>query len=482
LFVVERDGARYFTRDGSFRQNEDQDLVTINGERLMGFGVDEAYNVIEGALAPVNIPTGAMTIAEETDNVRLSGNLDASGDLSMEGSVHTLMGTEDDGLRLISTATVAPADPANVLETSSLLLEIEDPDQPGSDLPLFGDGQQIEVEGVERGGKLLPTSTFLIGATSTIQDLMDFLTSALGLHAATNGNGSVPGVALDPTSGVLTITGNHGRTNDLDIERNDLRVLDPDGSQAGSPLTIQKAAAADGESVRTTFLVYDSLGTPLEVDATLALEATSDSGTTWRYFLDSSDDTDASAALATGLVSFDTNGRLVTTDPIPVSLDRAATGAFSPMTFNLSFQGDEDAMTALTDQSSEIAMTFRDGAPIGSLTDFGIGTDGTITGAFSNGLTRTLGRVPLAVFTNVEGLVDAANNLYTVGPNSGAAAIVNPGSFGSGQIVSGSLELSNVDLGKEFIDLILSSTGYSASSRVIRTTDELMQQLLVLGR
>ncbi len=54
--------------------------------------------------------------------------------------------------------------------------------------------------------------------------------------------------------------------------------------------------------------------------------------------------------------------------------------------------------------------------------------------------------------------------------------------FGTGRMIGGALELSNVDLSQEFIDMILASTGYSASSRVISTTDELMDQLLLLGR
>jgi len=57
-----------------------------------------------------------------------------------------------------------------------------------------------------------------------------------------------------------------------------------------------------------------------------------------------------------------------------------------------------------------------------------------------------------------------------------------PGDFGTGRIVGGSLEASNVDLGQEFINMIMASTGYTASSRVIKTTDDLLQQLLVLGR
>ena len=112
----------------------------------------------------------------------------------------------------------------------------------------------------------------------------------------------------------------------------------------------------------------------------------------------------------------------------------------------------------------------------------GVGQDGRITGAFSNGLTRTLGQVALATFTNAEGLVDVGGNTYRTGANSGEALIGPALTLGSGKIVGGALELSNVDLSQEFVNLILASTGYSASSRIITTTDQLMQQLLAIGR
>ena len=95
---------------------------------------------------------------------------------------------------------------------------------------------------------------------------------------------------------------------------------------------------------------------------------------------------------------------------------------------------------------------------------------------------RALGQVTLATFPNQEGLVAEGSNLFRVGPATGDPTVTTPGLAGSGPVLGGALELSNVDLGQEFIKMIMTSTGYSASSRVIRTTDELMQQLLVLGR
>ena len=124
----------------------------------------------------------------------------------------------------------------------------------------------------------------------------------------------------------------------------------------------------------------------------------------------------------------------------------------------------------------------QDGFQAGTLQDFSIGADGVIVGAFTNGLTRNLGQVVIATFRNYEGLVAITDNLYTTGANSGSAMIKKPAELGAGTISAAALELSNVDLSREFINLIVSSTGFSASSRVIQTSDRLLNELMMLTR
>jgi len=483
LFIVEHSGQQFYTRAGAFRQNSTNDLVGIGGERLMGYGVDENFNVATGSLVPLNIPVGTLTIAEATRNVHFSGNLNADGLAATRGASIDLLGTASTGLAAIGSAQPAPTPPA-VIEATTRLLDVEDPLLPGSGSPLFSAGQFLQIDGAEKGGRLVTPRLLEIADTSTLQDLMDFLRDALGidLDAGDNPDGQTPGVALDPQTGVVTVTGNPGASNDLELRAPDLRLLDSAGTFIRQPFATDKTAAADGESVRTTFLVYDSLGTPVEAELSLVLESKATTGTTWRYFFESSDDTDSLQTLATGQLRFDTDGQLADAEPISVSIDRAGTGAASPLTFDVAFAGPKDSVTALTSTGSEIAATFRDGSTLGTLTAFAVGQDGLITGTFSNGLTRTLGQVALAVFANPEGLVEVGSSLYRTGPNSGLPAVTTPTSLGAGSLVGGALEQSNVDLSEEFTKMILASTGFSASSRVIRTADELMQQLLVIGR
>jgi flagellar hook protein FlgE len=472
FFIVQRGDAQFYTRAGAFRSNAQNDLVNISGERLRGYTVDSNFNIETGRLVDLNIPVGTLTLAEQTRTVRFAGNLNSGGQLPTQGSRHTL-GTFD-----LLTGPVG----GDALQTGSLLTDIQDPAAPGN--PLYTAGQILEVAGARKGSTTLPTSRFTIASTSTVQDLMDFLGNALGIDASVGNNpdGRTPGVSLDPTTGTLTVTGNVGSANDLDLRAGDFVLKTATGTTIGGPLTPTREASADGESVRNTFVVFDSLGTPLTVNLTMVLEGKSNSGTTWRYFADSPNDTRLTKTLGTGTIAFDTLGQLTGAPSFELRIERQNTGAATPLGFALQFSSTSDNVTALADQSSTIAATFQDGTPLGTLASYSVGSNGVITGAFTNGLTRTVGQVALATFSNAEGLVDAGGNLYRPGPNSGTPVVSAPLELGAGRIIGGALELSNVDLSQEFINLILASTGYSASSRVITTTDQLMQQLLVLGR
>lgn len=483
FFVVQRGNDELYTRVGNFRTDRDDFLTRIEGDYVMGFGVDENFNIQPGQLERISLPVGDLTIAEATTQVNLAGNLNASGAVAASGSQQTLIGSGGLGLSLVPGATVPPAAP-NVIEPTSLLTEVESPSAPGSGQAAFAAGQTIQLDGAEKGTQVLGSAGFLVEAASTVADFMDFLTDALGLQTniGPNGDGTQPGVAVDPLSGAITVTGNAGEFNNIEITGEDIRVFNADGTLSSQPFLVNRDQSASGESIKTAFTVYDSLGTPLRVDLAMTLEDKTNTGTTWRYFAESPDDTMGGPRIGTGLIEFDNFGQIIQPQNATVTLDRDGTGAASPLTFQLNFNADGDRITALSDSESSLVSTFQDGVPIGTLGSYNVAPDGLITGTFSNGLVRTLGQIALANFTVPEGLVEIEQNLFRPGPNSGSALVAEPLQLGTGRVVSGALETSNVDLGEEFIELILASTGYSAAARVIRTSDELIQQLLVLGR
>jgi flagellar hook protein FlgE len=130
--------------------------------------------------------------------------------------------------------------------------------------------------------------------------------------------------------------------------------------------------------------------------------------------------------------------------------------------------------------SPNAVMREQDGYSNGSLQTFTIDTAGTIIGSFTNGTTKTLGQIALADFNNAGGLERIGDNMYQVTSNSGSALIGYAGEGATSSIVSGALEMSNVDLAQEFTDMIVAQRGFQANGRVITTSDQMLQELVQL--
>ncbi len=141
-------------------------------------------------------------------------------------------------------------------------------------------------------------------------------------------------------------------------------------------------------------------------------------------------------------------------------------------------------LTALTGFSGLETVTAADqnGRAAGGLQSFAINSDGTLIGSFSNGLKQAIGRVALGNFANPSGLEKSGSSLYRPTVNSGDAQVGVAGAGGRGILSGGSLEMSNVDLSAEFTNLIVAQRGFQANSRVITTSDELLQELVNLKR
>ncbi|AHM56656.1 flagellar hook protein FlgE [Peptoclostridium acidaminophilum DSM 3953] len=151
--------------------------------------------------------------------------------------------------------------------------------------------------------------------------------------------------------------------------------------------------------------------------------------------------------------------------------------------FNLSFT-DENGNAKVTQSANESSVTAASiaGYKQGSLDDFSIGENGDIVGNFTNGKKSILGKIALAKFKNPSGLEKKGSNLYMDTANSGISIIGTPGSNGFGPTVGGALEMSNVDLAREFTNMIQTQRGFQANSRIINTTDQMLEELINLKR
>lgn len=119
---------------------------------------------------------------------------------------------------------------------------------------------------------------------------------------------------------------------------------------------------------------------------------------------------------------------------------------------------------------------------VGTLESYTLGSDGTLTGNFSNGMQQAVARIALATVTNPAGLQKTGGSGYTVTANSGDMEVVTADQGGAGSIIGGALEMSNVDLSQEFTNLIVAQRGFQANARIITTSDEVLQELANLKR
>ena len=142
-------------------------------------------------------------------------------------------------------------------------------------------------------------------------------------------------------------------------------------------------------------------------------------------------------------------------------------------------------MTTVTQFKSKATVTsqMKDGNQAGSMTGYSIDGNGIIRGTYSNGQSKILAQIPLANFKNPAGLEKVGSNLFKeTGTSSEFDGIGSEVSSLGSRIQSGALEMSNVDLSYEFSEMITTQRGFQANSRIITTSDEMIQELVSLKR
>jgi len=159
---------------------------------------------------------------------------------------------------------------------------------------------------------------------------------------------------------------------------------------------------------------------------------------------------------------------------IGATVTTGATATAVPGNISLDFAG----LNQFVNETTNALANNVDGNEPGHLTGLSVGSDGKITGRYSNGLVRLLGQIPLAVFTNPAGLEEMGNNLFTSTANSGPFDGVGT----DGALQGGVLEMANVDLSKEFTEMITTQRGFQANSRIITASDQMLQELVNLVR
>ena len=231
------------------------------------------------------------------------------------------------------------------------------------------------------------------------------------------------------------------------------------------------ADLAVGEAAQVSINVYDSLGEPQDLTVVL----TKTGANAW----DASATINGTAVtLSSTAVTFDTNGAL--TSPSTITVSGYTPPGADPMSFDLDF-GTTAPLVQYGGNPSVEALD-QDGNATGFLRDFAIAEDGSIVGQFSNGWTRSLGKIATASFNNATGLVRVGESNFQASVNSGEALIGDPGTGNRGALSAGTLEMSNVELAREFTNLIIAQRGFQANSRIITASDEVLADLVNMKR
>lgn len=246
------------------------------------------------------------------------------------------------------------------------------------------------------------------------------------------------------------------------------------------------ADAIDGTVFSQQIKVVDAKGK--EQTATIFFQKTADNK--WGIFDEEPaalGDTSATKPKPFTSLNFDANGQIVEADKTQEGLN-----------INISSGKENDPDTEADESVQKIKLDFDfskltqskgattalvnpNGNKEGKLESFNIGASGEINGVYSNGMITTLGQLAVAKFSNPSGLTKTGGNTFQESINSGTANI-NIAGEGRGLIASGSLEMSNVDLSEEFTEMIVAQRGFQSNSRIITTSDEILQELVNLKR
>ncbi len=453
-FFVLSDGEKNrYSRAGNFFFNAQGILVNPTGLAVQGWRAaeDGVINVFS-PLQEIFLDTNLSSPASSTETVFLSGNLDASR-LPRPNVWSSGIPLTVGGVLAVGTDDLATLDQSTGLVA----------------------GDTIEITGNLPDGTLLPVpTTYTYAAGDDIDDLLAAIDTAYGGQATAS-----------IVNGKITLTDvldSEGKIAGTTLEANESTVRIALSSAKVALPTFENSVEGYTGTVSTSTAVYDSLGTSHNLLLTFT-KTNVDGEWRWQAEFVGGDETIISGD--TGTINFSTSGEVVSFD-----VDGTATGitvdpgtGAAQFTMNLDVQGGL-GFSGVTQFTSDPSLIVReqDGKPTGVLLRFAIDTQGIITGIFSNDENITLAQIALAEFPNPLGLLRTGDGIYDLASSTGTPIIGAAGEQFTSSILSGSLEMSNVDLVRQFTDMITTQRGFQASARVVTTADQILEETMRLKR
>ncbi len=451
FFVVKDvNAASYFTRAGAFHVSKEGLLVDGNNYQVQGFSASRATSSVStdtGTEKPQDISfDNAMSNAKATTEVSIGANLDdntpygekfnvSQNVFDSRGQIHTLsitfLKTEGNGMWGFD----AKLDDTNLSNTTDQQASGVTFDKNGALLGMFT--ATVPAAPVAAIGTGATVGTI---ASTTVTKPGQLFKDATGIS-----------LTKAATTGAWTVTTPAGYDHAIAwqeaIGANEILKVDLDG-KGGSDIAIDLGATAGNQW---------------------------SAGNTVTFNVDKTDVALTDVTLTFGALNSNLNGEVST-----IGLT-SGTGASTKNKINWDTVGDSAKSITGYASSSVLKSLSDNGYTFGVLKSINVENDGVINGFFTNGQTSKLGQLILASFRDPSGL-KKIGNYFGATSSSGEAITNKAGSSGLGEIINHSLEISNTDVAKEFINMITAQRAYQASSRIITTADQMLTELMNIKR
>jgi len=462
-YFVASDGAQnLYTRAGSFAVDANSDLVDpMNGYHVQRIGfVGEADGFQTAGNSNIRVPFDVAMAAQATSEIIVAGNLSADEILTTTAT-NVLTGS----------LTYTTNNGTTALVTSEL-------DQLDQFSGTLGTAPTIKASGYDPSGNALVDAAGLtVTGATTLQDVIDHL----------NNN------VLTSTEQVASLVSGRIRITDVasGYSRSDLALTwDPDdGTGTVTMPPYFEVSTVGGEAVKyVNSTIYDSQGGSHVLSAAFTrtgtanqwdMVLTSITGDVSNITFDNRRIRGIDFAAVDGSFS-GLNATIADTSQFVVTFARDTSNP-QTVAINLGTASQLNGLTQFAGNSTAVARG-QDGYEAGRLATVSVDQEGTVIGAFSNGIKKDIATVQIALFQNPSALESVGGNYFDSSANSGEPIATQALTGGAGSIHGGSLEKSNADVATEFVRMIEAQNGFQASARTIRVANDILRELTSIIR
>ena len=475
FFIVQApNGSTYYTRNGTFSENAQGQIVDSTGQNVVqGYPLNSAGIATAGSPSAITLNTGAIT-PQATKNATLTANLNSNISPQITSTVNS---SSSFASSYITAPSAAGSDTITVNSAANFSAISGNP----ANSILIGNG-----DGTTNLYHIKSISSNVLTLTQSLSSAVSANTAVsqntLGItNSSTNGMLAGDNIQVNTTGGIsgdpyqfLNTIASVNASNTVNLSN----AMPLSGASLTSGGNVIAGPANDYYS--TTINTYDSLGNALPLTVTFAPSSSTAGSWNMYYSINGTAATRPNTSSTTPDITFKPDGGILTgvlqtiTDvpsyvtPAPLTLPDGA----NPLSINLNLAN----LTQYAATSATTAFT-QNGYATGTLTSFTVDQSGRISGQYSNGQTQYIAQVALANFIAPTGLTSEGNSLYaqTFASGQPAVGVANSGNFG--YITDSALEQSNVDISSEFTNMIVAQNAYVANSKVLTTENSVLTAL-----